>query len=167
QWGAELEQQQEKLVKDAFTNHYQQRPGSTRLGTVETLASTSGGGSTKQVSSSVIKVFDCDDLFGPRARSRAVAVTDELDAYASFHVPGTYNHHEPLRFWRDYEKMWPAVAQMARDYLAIPTTSTPAERIFSRSRALLPYQRNRMSNDRIRELMLADAWYLFSEQVKL
>ncbi|KAG0060386.1 hypothetical protein BGZ92_006721, partial [Podila epicladia] len=38
-----------------------------------------------------------------------------------------------LMYWRSQMKRWPNLANMARDYLAIPVTSTPAERCFSQA----------------------------------
>ena len=161
EWGAVLENQQKQVVRSVFANAYQQRTGSSGSAAGAGSTSSSAGSSARSVRGPMGRAFDTDDLFGPRARSRASAAADELTAYVSFQIPENYRHDEPLQFWKNYEKMWPTVAKMARDYLAIPTTSTPAERIFSRSRAMLPYQRNRMGNSRLRELMLTHSWLTF------
>ena len=37
----------------------------------------------------------------------------------------------PLEWWKRNEDWYPALAKMARNYLAVPATSTPSERTFS------------------------------------
>jgi hypothetical protein len=59
----------------------------------------------------------------------------------------------PLEFWRENATRYPKLAQMARKYLAIPATSVPSERLFSRTGniatklrcSLLPENVNKLS----------------------
>lgn len=98
---------------------------------------------------------DDDDLFGAPALPKG----SELEEYvAGNHATGK---RDPLEFWQKNKDNWPNLAKMARDYLAIPATSTPSERRFSQARVILPYTRNRMDKKKIRESVLMDAWYKF------
>jgi hypothetical protein len=48
---------------------------------------------------------------------------------------------------------------MARDYLAIPATSAPAERIFSSASDVITQDRARLAANTIRALMCLKYWY--------
>ncbi|KZV80205.1 putative AC transposase, partial [Exidia glandulosa HHB12029] len=81
---------------------------------------------------------------------------DEVRHYLSTAVedPG----QDVLAWWRGKAKLYPRLSCMARDYLIIPATSVDVERVFSRGRQLLPYNRNRLSTDSIRALLCVGAW---------
>jgi hypothetical protein len=79
---------------------------------------------------------------------------DELGRYIS----ETPSACDPLEFWSRHHGTWPNLARMARDFLAVPATSTPSERCFSRARLLLPYTRNRLTPSSIKRLMLLESW---------
>jgi hypothetical protein len=48
---------------------------------------------------------------------------------------------------------------MAKDYLAIPATSAPAERIFSSASDLITQDRTCLAADTIRAVMCLKHWY--------
>jgi hypothetical protein len=80
---------------------------------------------------------------------------DELEEF----VLGSIVRETPLVYWKKNCESRPQLAKMARDFFAIPATSAPSERCFSKARSLLPYTRNRLSPERIQEQMLLDSWY--------
>jgi hypothetical protein len=63
-----------------------------------------------------------------------------------------------LLYWRSQEERWPNLANMARDFLAIPVTSTPAERCFSQAKFILPSERNALLPASVQRLVLVDSW---------
>jgi hypothetical protein len=80
---------------------------------------------------------------------------DELESFVSSPVV----RETPLIFWKKKCDSYPKLSKMARDFFAIPATSAPSERCFSKARSLLPYTRNRLGPSKIQEQMLLDSWF--------
>ena len=53
----------------------------------------------------------------------------------------------PLSWWRVRESKYPKLAWLARRVLAIPATSAPSERLFSRAGLIITEKRNSLSGD--------------------
>jgi hypothetical protein len=64
---------------------------------------------------------------------------------------GSYTN--PLDWWKMYAGTYPVLACLAKRYLAIPATSAPSERIFSRAGRIISMRRASLSAD-ITERML-------------
>ncbi|KAI7799132.1 putative zinc finger BED domain-containing protein 1-like, partial [Triplophysa rosa] len=56
-------------------------------------------------------------------------VEGELENYLM--APDADSETEPLDWWKMHEKTFPRVSKLAQQYLCIPATSSPSERIFS------------------------------------
>ena len=61
---------------------------------------------------------------------KVIAPTDPIRSYLKDY-PRAAENVDPLQWWRNHEAAFPELAKMARDYLAIPGTSTASERSFS------------------------------------
>jgi hypothetical protein len=65
---------------------------------------------------------------------------------------------------RDYMQSkaheFPIITQMARDYLAIPATSAPSERVFSAAGNLITKRRTRISSENVRYVLCLRSWGL-------
>ena len=59
-----------------------------------------------------------------------------------------------LTYWRIKSRQFPALSQMARDFLAIPLAGVGVERAFSTGRDVVPYRRNRLNADTISNIMI-------------
>lgn len=95
---------------------------------------------------------------------RLKPTNDELGEYIAEGIVSpivTKDKPHELLFWESQAIRWPNLSRMAARYLAIPATSTPSERSFSSARLLLPYTRNRLAPDMIKQLMLLGSWQSF------
>jgi hypothetical protein len=63
-----------------------------------------------------------------------------------------------LRWWDDHKFEYPLLSVMAFDYAAIPATSVPSERVFSRAGDLITKKRNRLSPKTAQCIMCFRAW---------
>lgn len=71
-----------------------------------------------------------DETSSSFATSKADALTKELVQYGKIAVQPLQNN--PLDWWRVERNRFPELAKVARVVLAIPTTSAPTERVFSK-----------------------------------
>jgi len=55
-----------------------------------------------------------------------------------------------LRFWETKKNVYPSLYVIATVILAVPATSAPCERVFSRAASVLCKNRHRLSNQRLR-----------------
>lgn len=103
------------------------------------------------------------------------AVGDELERYLAVPVIGCT---DALEWWSDRRTNFPHLSRMALNYLSIPGTSfcvlhsaallmtiSPAtsvdvERVFSRSRLVLPYVRNQLTAQSTRTILCLSSWSL-------
>jgi len=87
----------------------------------------------------------------------------ELEVYVREGPALINSHSEPpeLVYWRGQAERWPNLANMARDYLAIPVTSTPSERCFSQAKFVLPPERNALLSTTVQRLVTLDSWLKF------
>ncbi|XP_058631608.1 uncharacterized protein LOC131540596 [Onychostoma macrolepis] len=74
--------------------------------------------------------FKVDEDHRPASSSlsslQAVAITSELQLSAAVD-----SEENPLFWWKEHAKQFPALSKLAQKYLCIPATSSPSERVFS------------------------------------
>jgi len=83
---------------------------------------------------------------------------DELNAY--FNERNIYldKFIDVINWWKSAMIKYPNVSRMARDYLAIPATSTSSERLFSSASDLITDNRNSLKPSTIRECQCLKSW---------
>ena len=81
---------------------------------------------------------------------------NELEIYV---IAETSEAEVDVLDWRKaHEREFPHLAKMAKDYLAIPETSTRSERAFSVRKTLLTYYRGKLSPSSIEACMCLKIW---------
>jgi len=81
---------------------------------------------------------------------------DELGEYLS--APLVTSSTDTLQWWKANAGAYPCLAEMARDYLAIPATSVPVERVFSGGTDLDQPKRESLDKETIRRCMCLKYW---------
>ena len=82
----------------------------------------------------------------------------EIEVYLSEQVAEHHPKFQVLDYWKINSARFPNLSRMARDYLAVPGTSTPSERAFSGGRQLITDFRCRLKGDTITACMLLKNW---------
>jgi hypothetical protein len=83
---------------------------------------------------------------------------DEFQTYIL--SPPCDENTNPLEWWKSNESQYPRLSKMARDFLAIPSTSVPSEQCFSTSKNLITDKRNRLAGKTVRACMCLRSWLL-------
>lgn len=65
----------------------------------------------------------------PAALQLEEAITSELNSYLL--SPSIDSEDDPLKWWRLHQINFPRMSRVAQNYLCIPATSSPSERVFS------------------------------------
>ncbi|KAF6512765.1 hypothetical protein HZS61_007571 [Fusarium oxysporum f. sp. conglutinans] len=86
---------------------------------------------------------DVDSNSDRRKRRRMV---DEFERYLYDEDVVEPFVEEPLTWWREREKSYPILTQMAFDLFSIPAMSAECERVFSQSKRLITDERNRLGS---------------------
>ena len=100
--------------------------------------------------------WDDMDLLTSGFGRRRTAKPDELEAYLAAPVAG--RDTKTLQWWKANAASYPCLAAMALDYLAIPATGAPVERVFSGGADLVRPKRGSLSENSVRECMCLKSW---------
>ncbi|KAK2642025.1 hypothetical protein Ddye_023788 [Dipteronia dyeriana] len=90
-------------------------------------------------------------------------VKSEYDAYLGENVLPRAKDFDILVWWRANASKYPFLAQIARDFLAIPVSSVASESAFSTCGRIVSVHRSRFHPDTLEVLMCAQNW-LWSER---
>ncbi|KAI2646520.1 E3 SUMO-protein ligase ZBED1 [Labeo rohita] len=60
---------------------------------------------------------------------------------------------DPLKWWKEHEKIYPRLSKVAKKYLCIPATSSPSERAFSSGGNVVTCLRSSLKPDQVDRLM--------------
>ncbi len=78
----------------------------------------------------------------------------DIDRYFNQPVIQNYENFDLLGWWKANEQEYPLMAQAARDFLCVASTSTSCERIFSMGKDLIGVRRYSLKPGTMRSLML-------------
>ena len=88
-----------------------------------------------------------------------VIVNNDLKRYLDEPTVSRENNQDILKWWNVNEKNYPALAMMARDYLAIMPASVSSERTFSIGGLTINKDRCNLHTETARELMSVKSWH--------
>ena len=84
------------------------------------------------------------------------SIINELDTYFDVNSPNF--EISPLEWWKLHESEYPTLAQMAKDYLTIMSTSVPCEQFFSIAGKQITQTRNRLHPDTTQACLCLKSW---------
>ena len=94
------------------------------------------------------------------------SVEGESQLQAYMQVQQVPNDTDPLMWWKQHQQEFPDLAQMSRQYLAVPATSASPERFFSRVGLVQTDLRGRLLDTIMIDLMWAkQAPYIILEEM--
>lgn len=74
--------------------------------------------------------------------------------------------HNPLLFWKKYQAKYPVLSKLARQYLGIPASSAPSERVWSLAGAVLTKTRHRLLPARLCRNIFLKHNYTYINELK-
>lgn len=84
----------------------------------------------------------------PMSQNNETALEVELNVYIA--KSKSFDHKsDPLKFWTDRKEKLPLMFDVAVDILAVPATTAPVERVFSRASYILSKKRHNLSDDKL------------------
>lgn len=93
-----------------------------------------------------------DDFFNElEGASMCEEEDNEVTSYIKLEPIGIRN--DPLEWWSKNKSRFPVLAQLARKYLSIPSTSVPSERLFSDAGNHISAKRTRLSPDLVNKVL--------------
>ena len=110
---------------------------------------------SETIYTSVSNDVDEDFFFTRRKTPNA---EKEFELYCNDEDPPGVEMKHVLVWWKATSNKYPNLSKMARDYLAIPATSTSSERLFSSGKHLITDSRNSLSPATIQACECLKSW---------
>lgn len=111
-----------------------------------------------QVTQSEGKSQDANSIKGKIFKKRKIR-TLEMEITEYLAEPMKEAEDDPLHFWRARQDQFPSLARFAAAVLAVPATSTPAERAFSKGGRITTDNRCSMTIKTLNSLACLHDWY--------
>lgn len=98
------------------------------------------------------KLFDSVNSTDELMESTQESIIDtELKLYCE--QPRLNRHSDPLRWWKMQSMRLPKLSKLAKQILAVPATSVPSERVFSKAGELISARRSRLGKDSVDKIL--------------
>ena len=65
------------------------------------------------------------------------------------------NYNDPMKFWKENESQFPELKQLATEFLSIPATSAPSERVWSRASRVISAKHSRLDPEVTSHMLFA------------
>ncbi|XP_062858504.1 E3 SUMO-protein ligase ZBED1-like [Trichomycterus rosablanca] len=95
--------------------------------------------------------FDRDAALARAHRNHTSDATIEVQRYLS--DPPLQRSDDPLAYWNEHKNVYPHLFLLAKQYLCIPASSVPCERVFSKAGEVVSKKRNRLSPKTVEKLL--------------
>jgi len=107
---------------------------------------------SKSSLSDLLDVYIVKEEKVPPKSALAIA-QEEISNYLQENVKGTSMETDPLSWWKNYEGTYPLLAQVAKEYLVVPATSVPCERVFSTAGDIVRAERSSLKPTKVDMLL--------------
>jgi hypothetical protein len=98
------------------------------------------------------------DTYGPLGKRRKIAATINETKMFFDMLPLAHGDTNPLEWWKSNQTTFPILARMARDYLAIQSSSVASERAFSSAKQTCTDNRSRLSDQSMQATQCLKSW---------
>ena len=113
---------------------------------LDTIGPTKEAASEEDVEPEELLMAVCEDEF-----DRFMKKTVRLPLRKKKQDGGEYN--DPLGWWKEEQAKYPILARLAREFLGIPETSAPSERVWSRAAQVLTHKRSKIKSELSERIM--------------
>jgi hypothetical protein len=147
-----------RLKMDYFEdNHWEEEHVAHAKGAIQQAVKMYGDAMPRSEQSGTARRLDpVDEELHQQAKRRRVNKESELWRYSA--APTADADVDVLEWWKCHTRKYPWLARIARDYLGIPATSAPAERVFSDGADLITKKRGSLCADTIQACMCLKSW---------
>lgn len=110
----------------------------------------------KYTTTSTSRYFE-DAIFGAQDTHPDRSISNEIARYLGEQIEA--RDEKVLQFWKKRVDVYPGLANMAMDLLAIPATSCPSEGVFNKTKRILAPQRTNLSCLHVEALLCVKGWH--------
>jgi hypothetical protein len=143
---AQIEQRSRTIHSSSIASQLQSLPAVTDAADIASSITAEGNISEKKRKNLLSLCFD-----KPRSSTSSM---DEFNSWMSSTLTLDDGESEDiLRFWSQYGHLFPTIAAIARDAIAIPASNTCVERLFSKSKAMITDKRTNMGVEKIDRML--------------
>ncbi|KAK1889339.1 Zinc finger BED domain containing protein 1 [Dissostichus eleginoides] len=97
------------------------------------------------------ETLDRDASEARTARNATADATVEVQRYMT--DPPLERSKDPLAYWVDHQNVYPNLFKLAKQFLCMPASSVPSERVFSKCGEILSKKRNRLNPKTVEKIM--------------
>ena len=100
-----------------------------------------------------------DDIWQPLTKVRTTEHSSHPRVLAALETDRYLTEHnikvksDPFTWWKERELIYPKLFKLAMQYLSVPASSVPCERVFSKAGNIMTQKRNRLSSMKLKEII--------------
>ena len=102
------------------------------------------------------QLFDEDNTVSIIEATPEAVINTELQLYSD--AQRLNRRADPLQWWKKQSLRLPNLAQLAKELLAVPATSVPSERVFSKAGELISAKRSRLGKETVDRILFLNKY---------